>query len=274
MANTAARLAAIRHVALDLDGTLYSGHTLFDWTPGFLGALAELGIGRTFLTNNSSRSRAEYQRHLAEFGLRVEREEIHTSGLATIDHLRHARPAVRRLFVLGTPSLASEFREAGYEVVDDDPEVVVVGFDTTLSYAHLCRAAWWIRQDRPWLATHPDRFCPTDRPTWLVDCGALAACLEVATGRAPEAVPGKPHPGMLAGVLERHGLQPHELAMVGDRLSTDVALAEATGAFGVLVLSGEATASAAAAADPPPDLVVGHVGELGERLRAAHRPGG
>ena len=64
-----AELSAIRHVALDLDGTLYAGGTLFAWTPGFLATLAELGLGRTFLTNNSSRSRAEYQRHLAEFGI-------------------------------------------------------------------------------------------------------------------------------------------------------------------------------------------------------------
>jgi NagD protein len=166
----------------------------------------------------------------------------------------------------------AEFAAAGFELVPDDPaapaDAVLVGFDTTLTYARLCRAAWWITQGLPWFATNPDRVCPTDQPTVLVDCGSICAALAAATGRAPTAVLGKPDPAMLRGILRRHALQPDQLAMVGDRLYTDIDMARRAGAFGVLVLTGETTAAQAAAANPPPDLVLPGLTELGEILAA------
>ena len=119
---------------------------------------------------------------------------------------------------------------------------MVVGFDQTLTYARLCRAAWWIKQGSPFFATNPDRVCPTNLPTVLVDCGSITAALEKATGIAPQKVLGKPDPAMLQGILQRHSLKPENLAMVGDRLYTDMEMAHRAGAFGVLVLTGEATA--------------------------------
>jgi NagD protein len=154
--------------------------------------------------------------------------------------------------------------------LEEEPDAVVVGFDTGLTFERLCKAAWWIRRGKPYIGTHPDRVCPTDLPTVMVDCGSLLACLETATGRAPTAVLGKPSPRMLAGILQRHGLHPSELAMVGDRTYTDMAMAQAVGAVGVLVLTGETTLEEAHAYDPPPDLVLPSIRELGEML--AGRP--
>src|SRR5207302_5346002 len=104
-----------------------------------------------------------------------------------------------------------------------------VGFDTTLVFSRLCRAAYWIKQGKPFIATHPDLVCPTDYPTVLVDCGSVCAALEKAAGRSPNAVLGKPDPGMIAGILERHNLAPAELAMAGDRLYTDMEMARLAG---------------------------------------------
>jgi ribonucleotide monophosphatase NagD (HAD superfamily) len=145
----------------------------------------------------------------------------------------------------------------------------VVGFDTELVYARLCRTAYWISQGKPFIATHPDRICPTDQPTVLVDCGAVCAALEKAAGRAPDVVLGKPDPCMLRGILHRHALKAEELAMVGDRLYTDMAMARKAGALGVLVLTGETTRAAAERHAPPPDLILSGLAELGERLQAA-----
>jgi NagD protein len=147
----------------------------------------------------------------------------------------------------------------------------VVGFDGTLTYPRLCRAAWWIKQGKPFFATNPDRVCPTDQPTVLVDCGSICAALEAATGRAPDAVFGKPDPSMIRGILHHHALAPEELVMVGDRLYTDIAMAHRAGVLGVLVLTGEATAAEAEAFSPAPDLVVNGLAELGDRLLSAHR---
>jgi len=268
-----ARLRRIRHVALDLDGTIYLGRTLFPFTLPFLALLRELGIGYTFLTNNSSKSSREYLAHLAAFGIPADASALYTSTQATISYLRCVYPRANRLFVLGTTSLIGEFAEAGFALCVDDPadepDAVVVGFDTALVFQRLCRAAYWIQKDKPFIATHPDHVCPTDQPTVLVDCGSICAALEKATGRKPDAVLGKPDPRMLEGILQRHKLQPHELAMAGDRLYTDMAMAQRAGALGVLVLTGETTERDAAEADLPVDLIVEDLGVLGARLRGA-----
>ncbi len=256
-----------------MDGTIYNGATLFAATGPFLALLGKLGIGYTFLTNNPSKSLADYLLHLKGLGIRADAEQLYTSTQATIEFLQETQPRIRRLFILGTPGMCEEFARAGYSLATDCsrdvPDAVVVGFDKTLSYERLCRAAWWIKQGKLYFATNPDRVCPTDEPTVLVDCGSICAALREATGRAPAAVLGKPDPAMLRGILHRHALKPDQLAMVGDRLYTDVAMAHRVGALGVLVLTGEATPEEAARHSPPPDLVVADIAELGEKLRAA-----
>jgi HAD superfamily hydrolase (TIGR01450 family) len=260
---------AIHHLVLDMDGTVYCGSTLFDCTVPFLELLKDLGIGYTFITNNSSRGIQDYVDKLKHLGIPATRDEIYTSTDAVIEYLHAHLPAVRKLWLLGTPSMARHLEEAGFVVGDEAPEAVVVGYDTGLAYDNLCRTAWWISQGLPFIASHPDRVCPTDQPTVLVDCGAFSCCLASATGRSP-IVLGKPDPRMLDGVCRRHDLQPEQLAVVGDRLYTDMAMAQRAGAASVLVLTGEATAAEAAAFDPPPDLVIQDVGALGELLATTH----
>src|SRR5215469_13840876 len=146
------RLRKIRHVALDMDGTIYTDKTLFDATLPFLKLLKQLGIGHTFLTNNPSKSVVEYLAHLRDMGVEAVSDQLYTSTRATIDFLRKNYPQVRRLFVLGTPGLFRELEAAGFELTADDPaappDAVLVGFDTTLTYSRLCRAAWWISRGK------------------------------------------------------------------------------------------------------------------------------
>jgi HAD superfamily hydrolase (TIGR01450 family) len=267
------RLRAIRHLALDMDGTIYRGGTLFPFTRGFLQRMRGLGIGYTFLTNNPSKSSADYLAHLNRLGISAGPDELYTSAQATIDWLRSNRPEARRLFILGTASMQGQFTAAGFALTTDDPadtpDALVVGFDLTLTYARLCRAAWWIQKGIFCVATNPDFVCPTDQPTVLVDCGALCAMFQAATGRAPDRVFGKPDPSMLDGIRARHGLTAAEIAMVGDRLYTDVLMARRAGALGVLVLTGEATAEDAARSSEPPDLTLPSLVELGDLLAAS-----
>ena len=269
------RLRRIRHVALDMDGTIYMGMSLLPYTQPFLQGLREMGIGYSFLTNNPSKCIADYLHKLRTLGIEASREEMYTTTLATIDYLRAHYPAARRLFLLGTPSMISEFEAAGYEScaesADDRPDAVIAAFDMTLQYDRLCRAAWWVKQGLPYIATNPDRVCPTDLPTVLVDCGSICACIEHATGRRPDITLGKPDPNMLSGILARHGLQPDQIAMVGDRIYTDVQMAHNAGAMGVLVLSGETTLEVADKADPQPHITADSIEVLGELLREAHR---
>jgi NagD protein len=264
-------LAKIRHVVLDMDGTMYLGRTLFPETLPFLATLSRLGIGCSFVTNNCSRSRAEYIERFRQMGIEARPESIWTSAHASIFYLRANLPKVERLFVLGTPGLHDEFREAGFGVVDVEPDAVVVGFDDQLTYNRLAQTAYWISRNLPYVATHPDRVCPTDRPIVLPDCGAICALLESATGRRPDIVPGKPSPAMLESVLYTHKLAPHEVAMIGDRMYTDIRMARAAGVVAVLTLTGETKQPELdqnPAADRP-HLVVNHLGELARLIEEA-----
>jgi len=267
-------LKKIRHVALDMDGTIYKGNSVFPFTVPFLSLLNELGIGFSFLTNNPSKSIGDYCTHLNDMGISVGKDKIYTSALAAIDFLKINHPQVKRLFILGTPSMIREFEDAGYESTDDDagdiPDAVVAGFDKTLSYSRLCRAAWWISKGLFYLATNPDLVCPTDEPTILVDCGSICACLERATGRTPDIVTGKPDPAMLDGIMQRYQLVPSQIAMVGDRIYTDLRMAIDAQTLGVLVLSGETDIEILKKSGMKPHLVLNDLEEFGKLLSDAH----
>lgn len=262
-------LSRVRHVVLDMDGTLYKGSRLFAQTVPFLDSLRRLGIGRTFLTNNTSRSKADYVTKLRKIGIDALLDEIYTPTESVVVYLRHQLPNVKRIAILGTPSLVHELEETGFICDWDAPEAVVVGFDTTLSYERLCRAAYWISRDIPFLATHPDLVCPTDEPTVLVDCGAICACLTAATGRKP-IVFGKPNPTILHDLRDRLRLNLEEMLMVGDRIYTDMKMAHDAGVPSALVLTGEARIEQLGTAPCKPTFVVADVGELGAMLVGAH----
>ena len=269
------RLRRIRHVALDMDGTIYMGMSLFPYTKPFLARTQGDGH-RLFVPDEQSVEVASPTTCTSStcWAYDATREEMYTTALATIDYIREHYPAAKRLFLLGTPSMISEFEAAGFESAadsaDDVPDVVVAAFDMTLQYDRLCRAAWWVSQGVPYIATNPDRVCPTDQPTVLVDCGSICACIEHATGRRPDITLGKPDPNMLSGILSRHGLQPDQIAMVGDRIYTDVAMAHNAKAMGVLVLSGETTLDVADKADPQPHITADSIEVLGALIREAH----
>src|SRR5438034_6608711 len=127
---TTDELAAIRHVVLDLDGTLYRGERLFAATLPFLQRLRDWQIGCTFLTNNTSRSKADYVAKLQKLGIDASEDQIYTPADSTIAYLHERLPGVSAIAVLGTPSLCVQFEQAGFDVTWDSPQTVVVGFDT------------------------------------------------------------------------------------------------------------------------------------------------
>lgn len=269
--STPERLAQLRHVVLDMDGTIYLDERLFAETKPFLQTLIENGIGYSFITNNNSLSRAEYLERLERMGLPTPAESLVTSAHAAAAYLATHLPAVRRPFVLGTPGLIEDLRLAGYAHEETQPDAVIVGFDRTLDYEKLCRTAYWVKSGLPYLATHPDRVCPTKEATVLPDCAAICALVESATGRKPDAVPGKPSPAMLEGLASKLSLQPAQMAMVGDRLYTDIRMAVAAGAIGVLTLTGEATEADLAGSEVRPDLVIKDLGDFAQQIDACRQ---
>lgn len=264
------RLAKLKHIALDMDGTIYMGKTLFPFTNPVLEGFRRLGIGYSFLTNNPTSSVQAYIDKLHRLGIEATEDNMYTTSIATIDYIRSHYPGAKRLFILGTPSCIEQFEKAGFEMCEDSaedkPDAVIASFDKTLTYSRFCRTAWWISQGVPYLATNPDWVCPTDEPTILIDCGSITAALTAATGRRPDCVLGKPDPSMLRGIMDRHGLEACEMAMIGDRLYTDVATAINAGSVGVLVLSGESTMQTVAESTVKPTIICRDLQEFFEAL--------
>ena len=252
-------LKKVRQVFLDMDGTIYHGGTLFPTTIPFLEFLKRRGVGYAFLSNNSSFSKKQYVDKVRRIGIPCSEADFYISTDYAIDYLKRFHPEIRRLHVLGMKCIIPEFEEAGFTVVGDDPQAVVVAFDRELNYDKLCRAAWFLRRGVPGFATHPDVFCPTDLPTWLVDCGAITKALEVATNTKIKVL-GKPDPGLIVEAARRRGVVPAETLMVGDRLATDIALGVNAGAVTCHITG---TGNDLVVPDNiRPDFAVGDLGEL------------
>jgi len=261
---TRPQLANLRFFLLDMDGTVYLGPNPIPGSAGFIQRLRDTGRRFLFLTNNPTSDAGRYSEKLRGMGIDATPEDVLTAGAATADYLAHHTP-YRRVFVLGTPSFEEELRRAGMELVDAEPDAVVLSFDTTVTYAKLKQACLLVRQGLPYIATNPDRVCPTEYG-YIPDCGAMAALIAEATeGRMPLFI-GKPAPEFAQMAMERLGADPSQTAMVGDRLYTDMEMARRASMASILVLSGETTRDALDRADWRPDFVFPSVGELGEGL--------
>ena len=249
---------------LDMDGTFYLGDRLIEGSLEFIDRVRATGRDFMFLTNNSSHNASFYVEKLARMGLSIDRSRVMTSGEATCEVLRARYPG-RRAFLLGNEYLAEEFREAGIPVDDADPQIVVIGFDTTLTYRKMQAVCDFVRAGLPYIATHPDFNCPTETG-FMPDIGAIMAFIEASAGRRPDLIVGKPNTGIVEAVLRRTGLRVDELAMVGDRLYTDIETGLRSGMLSILVMSGETTPAMLAEWGAKPDLVFGRLADMNPLL--------
>lgn len=261
------RLRDVRCFLLDMDGTFYLGDRLLPGALEFLTFLDQQAIKYQFLTNNSSKSQVEYAAKLNQFGVQVSESQIFTSGEATALYLKKTNPGCK-IFLVGTPSLESEFLRFGFILSDDRPDFVVLGFDTTLTYAKIRRLCELVANGVPYIATHPDVNCPTETG-YMPDIGAMIEMIAASTGRRPDVIIGKPYPPIVQAVSEMLQLQLSQICMVGDRLYTDIALGKA-GILTVLVLSGETQLDEVPAAPVQPDFVRENLADLLVTLKEIH----
>ena len=245
-------------VFFDLDGTLYLGEDLVPGAAGVIEDLREQGTQVYFLSNNSSGSKDAYAAKLASLGVPADSMDVLLSTDGVIEYLRETGQSA---YVVGTRAMCEEMAESGIETDASDPDAVVVGFDTELTYEKTKRATLAIQNGADFLLAHPDLVCPT--PKGMVpDCGAIGALVEAATGESPSRVFGKPDPAMVAHVLDEHAIDPADAVVVGDRLATEMELADRLGCESVCVLTGEATRAAVEESSLKPTLVARSVGDL------------
>ena len=255
-----AALKDVRCFLLDMDGTFYLGDRLLEGSLEFLQALERTGRTARFLTNNSSNSASVYEEKLRKMGVDEKYRDVITSGHAAAHYCLKTFPG-KKGYLLGNDMLRAELVGMGLELTEDDADFVLVAFDTTLDFAKMCKVCDYIREGKPYIATHPDFNCPTENG-FIPDMGAIMAFIEASTGRKADIILGKPNRGIVDEALSRTGYALHEMAMVGDRLYTDVATGVNHGMKGILVLSGEATMDDVAVSDVKPDLIFGRLADM------------
>ena len=264
------KLNNVKLFLLDMDGTIYLSDTLIDGADDFLDTLTEKNRDYLFLTNNSSKDSLDYVAKLEGLGINVKPETVLTSGHATIKYLHAQQPEQQpSVYLLGTPSLERQFRDSGVRLVndtDETPDYVVLGFDTTLTYDKIWKACDFLNNGVKFIATHPDFVCPLKDRHGMPDTGAMIRMFEAATGKEPEVI-GKPNRYMVDLIAAERGLDKSEIAIVGDRMYTDIRMGMDSGIVSILVLSGETTEAMIAENDSiKPDYVFASVAELATKL--------
>ncbi len=267
-------LKEIQYFLLDMDGTIYLDTTLFDGTLDFLRTLKQQGKKVGYITNNSSKSIEAYVKKLADLGISAVREEFCTSAQSLVYNLSKTAPA-SKIFLLGTPSLEEYMESSGFQLVkkydtspEKRPDFVVLAFDTTLTYQKLADACHYITEGISYWATHPDKVCPHTKTFSLPDAGAIIECIRAATdGKIPSFIAGKPSPYMITMFMEQQRALPHQVAVVGDRLNTDILAAKNAGVTSVCVLSGETSRSDIERSQIKPDYVLDSIRDLYEIIK-------
>lgn len=263
-------LDKIKCFLLDMDGTLYLGNDLID---GAREAVARMKkTARVlYVTNNSSISAINYYYKLKKFGFDLVPDDIYGSARATIDYLLRYH-AGKSVYLCAAEDVTEDFASAGVRLFNDNlsdglltscgavPDIVCLTFDKTLTYGKLQKLCAFLDSGAFFVATHPDKVCPTAAGN-IPDVGSFLKAIKCATGRKPDIICGKPHKAFGRRIKQMTGLTGAEIAMVGDRLSTDFRFAQNCGFTSVVVLSGETKAADLQKLKTAPDYVLNSIAD-------------
>lgn len=254
-----AELKNVQNFLFDMDGTLYLGNKLFEGVKFLFETIEKKQKKFLLLTNNSSKDKTLYQKKWQNFGIEMPLEKILTSGEATLHYLK-TQTQHKKLYTMGTDSLKKECEIFGFELNEQNPDAVLIGYDTTLNYESLTKTCLLLQKGLPYYATHPDINCPSELGP-LPDCGAFIEMIFASTGRRPKIL-GKPNQEMTTAALERIGGKSTNTAIVGDRLYTDMEMGYRSGLTTILVLSGETKKSDVDSVAKKPDFILDEVKNL------------
>lgn len=255
-------LKKIEVFLFDMDGTLNMGDVAIAGAMDTLKFLDKKGKRICFVTNNSSKSKYDYFYKMKKMGYDAKLEQIITSGMATAQYISRHLP-YKSAYVLGTDCLKQEFKDYGIEVkeIHEDADIVILAFDTELTYEKLFHATNLISKGSIYLATHPDFVCPSDLGD-MPDAGAIMELIFKTNGKRPDVVVGKPCAPMAEYVFDHCSVHPDKVAFIGDRLYTDIMFGINNKMTSILVLTGETTLEMLYASDIKPDYVLASVNEL------------
>ena len=251
----------------DLDGTIYLGSHLLPGAREVVLGLRERGSRVLFVTNNPTRDPQMYARKLTDLGITTDPADV-VNTVVTMTTWLVAQPTGTTAFVMGEEPLLRSVAGAGVPLSEapDEIDVVVASYDRTFDYRKLQIAFDALTRPEParLVTTNPDVYCPFPGGRGEPDAGAIVAAIEACTGQRCSVNTGKPDRIMLETAMGLLNLDAQDCLMVGDRLSTDIAMAVSAGMDSALVLTGEATLEAARSAreDQRPAFVLDRIDQL------------
>lgn len=247
---------------LDMDGTVNLGFNAIDGAKEFLFTLKEQGKNFIFLTNNSSKNADGYVDKMRFLGFPCEKENVFTSGMAAGMFLSENKKD-SLVYVCGTETLKNELLKYGVKISPDgeNADTVLLGYDTELNYEKIKIVCNLLDNGADYYATNVDMVCPIEDGRYLPDCGSFADMFENAVKRRPKFL-GKPDRTMIDIIAKKTGVAYDKIAMVGDRIYTDVKTGINAGVTAILVLSGETTLSDCKNSDVKPDYIFNSVKDI------------
>jgi 4-nitrophenyl phosphatase len=258
------KLKDIELYLLDMDGTVYLENELIPGAAAFIDKLIGQKKNYVFLTNNSSVNKQNYLDKLQGLNIPCTDKNLFSSGMATGIFLKTQRPN-SKVFLVGTKHLERELRGYGIELTDDNPDIVLVGFDRELTYSKIENACRFLDRGAEFLATNADLLYPLKGNRFIPDCASICQMLTNATGKKPYFI-GKPNPYMIELLAAEHQLSKDRIAIVGDRLYTDIACGINAGITTVCVLSGESSQEDVDTSPFRPDYVFTSVAQLNDLI--------
>jgi len=258
---------SVRTFVFDLDGVVYRGSQPLPGAVTTIETLGRLGCQVYFFTNNSSKTREEYIEKLAGMGISCDSEHIMTSSYATALYMVEEHAQGKKVFIVGMKGIREELSRVGMQFVEDglheQADFVVVGIDRHFTYEKLVKAQHAILAGAEFIATNRDATFPMENGRVLPGGGTIVSAIEVAVGHPPTLI-GKPSTYAMQKVVDLAGVLPDEVAIIGDRLDTDILVANRMGAQSVLVLTGIASREDAQSAPPEmrPDVIIDSLSDL------------
>ncbi len=223
-------------VFIDLDGTVYLGDQSIPGADKFVEYLNNNDIQYYFFSNNSSKSKQGYAEKLKKYNIQTTSDKVILSTDGLIRYL--LKNNLKNTYVMGTSAMKNYLSQNDIIVNSQSPELVIIGYDTELTYDKLKQACIHINNGIEFVATHSDVVCPTSEGN-IPDIGSFINMIKTTTSKEPKKVFGKPNKEMLEFILLNDKVSPSDVVLIGDRMYTDGALSTNINCDFICVLSGE-----------------------------------
>ncbi len=255
-------MSDFRAAIVDVDGTVVLGDDPISGAPEGVQRLRDAGLDIVFLSNNPTKRREQYVDRLTPHGIHVDPGQTLTAASVTGEYLAEEHVS-DDLFVIGSSGLLNGLRRRGLNVdtTPSNADVLLVSMDRSFDYETMTEAMWALDEETTFLGTDPDMTIPTpERPE--PGTGAILHAVAGVTGREPERILGKPSRTAADAALDRLGVPPEDVLVIGDRLDTDIELGRRAGMTTAVVLSGITDRSDIDDAEQTPDHVLDSLGDI------------